>query len=161
MFNDDINVNFPPRLFPSWACRKDAKVSASVFTCHPKKRSTYKDVFNRTWKLKIIKDDKQSSSPRSFYASPLHGTTAWEAILLQTGDQNRILSKKFWSDQWAAAPLQRVANQWVALGGRFHPNQFKTGFYPPAIIEWRLPFSSGKILCFRSDVYFLYFSGSN
>ncbi len=26
-------------------------------------------------------------------------------------------------DQWAAAPHQRVANQWVAWRGRFHPNQ--------------------------------------
>ncbi len=24
------------------------------------------------------------------------------------------LSKRFWSGQWAAAPLQRVANQWIA-----------------------------------------------
>ncbi len=39
----------------------------------------------------------------------------------------------FWSDQLATAPLQRVDNQWVPWGGRFHPNQFKTTFYSPAI----------------------------
>ncbi len=30
------------------------------------------------------------------------------------------------SDQWAAAPLQRAANQWVAWGSRFHSNHFET-----------------------------------
>ncbi len=30
------------------------------------------------------------------------------AILLPTGGQIRILTTRFWSDQWAAAPLQRV-----------------------------------------------------
>ncbi len=41
-------------------------------------------------------------------------------------------------DQWAAAPLQWVANQWVAWEGRFHSNKFKPAFYPPAIMECRL-----------------------
>ncbi len=30
------------------------------------------------------------------------------------------------------------ANQWVAWRGRFYPNQWKTFFYPPAIMERRL-----------------------
>ncbi len=47
------------------------------------------------------------------------------------------------SDQWAASPLQRMANQRVAWEEvhRFHPNQFKTTFYLPAIVEC--------CLCFR------------
>ncbi len=52
--------------------------------------------------------------------------------------QSRILSKRFWSDQWAAAPLQEVANQWVVWKGRFHSNQLKNTFYPPAVIECRV-----------------------
>jgi hypothetical protein len=35
------------------------------------------------------------------------------------------MSKRFWPDQWEEAPLQRVANQWVAWEGRFLSNQFK------------------------------------
>ncbi len=53
-----------------------------------------------------------------------------------------ILSKRFWSDQWAAAPLRGVTNQWVAWGGRFHSNQLKTTLYPPAIFGYSLSFSS-------------------
>ncbi len=53
--------------------------------------------------------------------------------------QNWFLSKDICgSDQWAAVRLHRVANQWVAWGDRFHPNQFKTTFYLPAIVECRL-----------------------
>ncbi len=43
------------------------------------------------------------------------GPAALETIILQTGGQNRILSKRFLSHQWAAAPLQRVANQWDSI----------------------------------------------
>ena len=51
--------------------------------------------------------------------------------------------RRYGSDQWAAAPLQRVANHWVARWGRFHPNQFKTTFYQiPAIMECRLYLSA-------------------
>ncbi len=53
--------------------------------------------------------------------------------------------KRFGSDQWAAAPLQRVprvAYQWLAWGGRFHPNQFKTAFSPLAIMECRFCLSA-------------------
>jgi hypothetical protein len=57
------------------------------------------------------------------------------------GGQNRILSKRFWSDQWAAVQVQRVANQWVAWWGRFLQTSLKTKFFPPAIMEC-LPFSS-------------------
>jgi hypothetical protein len=40
------------------------------------------------------------------------------------GGQNRILSKRLWSDQLAAAPLQRVVDQWAAWEGRFYLNYF-------------------------------------
>ncbi len=54
----------------------------------------------------------------SFFSSP--GPAAQESI---TGGKlkNRILS-----NQWAAAPLQWVANWWVAFGGRFLSNQVVT-----------------------------------
>ncbi len=42
------------------------------------------------------------------------------ALLTRKGS---VWQKRFGSDQWAAALLQRVANQWVAWGGRFHSNQ--------------------------------------
>jgi hypothetical protein len=44
--------------------------------------------------------------------------------------------RDFGQNQWAAAPLQRVADQWVAWGGRFRSNQFKTTFYLLAIMEY-------------------------
>ncbi len=52
------------------------------------------------------------------------------SLLSRHFGQNRILSTRFLSDQWAAVPLQRVANQWVAWGGRFNSIQFKTAFNP-------------------------------
>jgi hypothetical protein len=67
-----------------------------------------------------------------------------ELVVCKTTDlflesQNRVFVKRYiyGSDQWAAAQLQRVSNQWVARGGRFHSNQFKTTFYLPAIMECR------------------------
>ncbi len=49
-----------------------------------------------------------------------------------------VYSKSIWSEQWAAVPLQRVANQWVSWEVIFHSNQFKTAFHTPAIMECRL-----------------------
>ncbi len=51
--------------------------------------------------------------------------------------QNPILVRP-----WAAAPLQRVAYQWVSWRGRFHSSQFITTFFPPAIMECRLCLSA-------------------
>ncbi len=51
-----------------------------------------------------------------------------------------FFQKRYGLDQWAAAPLQRVANQWVAWGFRIHPDQFQTTFYLQAMIECRLCF---------------------
>ncbi len=65
-------------------------------------------------------------------------------IQLQTVVKNWILSQRFGSDQWEASPLQRVANQWVAWGGRFHSNQFKNTFYHPAIMECNLCLSAPR-----------------
>ncbi len=62
----------------------------------------------------------------------------WGGSITDGWSINQILSKRFWPDQLAAAPLKRVAKQRVAWGGRFHSNQFKTSFYPPAIKEWCL-----------------------
>ncbi len=62
----------------------------------------------------------------------------------------RVVKTRFWSDQWAAAPLQLVANQWVSWKGRFHSNQFITTFTLPAIMECRLCLSalpSSSIVC--------------
>ncbi len=55
-----------------------------------------------------------------------------KTIKLQMGGQNRILSKRFWLDQWAAVQVQRVANQWVAWGGTVDSIQtsFKTKSFP-------------------------------
>jgi hypothetical protein len=63
----------------------------------------------------------------------------------QTGDQSQILSMRFWPEQpdhWATAPLQRLANHWVAWGGRFHSTQFKTALHLPAVMECRLCLST-------------------
>ncbi len=51
---------------------------------------------------------------------------------LLTSGQKQIMSKRFWPDQWEEAPLQRVANQWVAweAEGRFLSNQFNNYFLP-------------------------------
>ncbi len=64
-----------------------------------------------------------SLGPDSLFS--MTGPSAWEAHrkVVKTG----FCLKRFWSDQWAAATIQRVvANQRVALGGRFHSNQLKT-----------------------------------
>ncbi len=54
-----------------------------------------------------------------------------------------ILSKRFWSNQWAAAPLQRVANQWVTLGVDSIQTSLKTIFLPSNSNGMSsLPFSS-------------------
>ncbi len=45
--------------------------------------------------------------------------------------KNRILSKRFGSDQWTVAPVQRVANQWVAWWCKFHSNHLKDNFWSP------------------------------
>jgi hypothetical protein len=49
------------------------------------------------------------------------------------------------------AQLQQLANhgnQWVAGGGRFHSNQIKTTFYPPAIMERRVCLQKPKIIIY-------------
>jgi hypothetical protein len=63
---------------------------------------------------------------------------------LPIGSQLIFVKKRYGTDQWAATPLQQVANQWVAWGGtrRFHPSQFKTTFHLPSIMECRLCFSA-------------------
>ncbi len=67
------------------------------------------------------------------------------------------LPKRFWSDQWAAALFKPIANQWVAWGGRFHSNQFKTTFWPPPVIECRFSRSAlglGKLSSLSSTIEF-------
>ncbi len=89
--------------------------------------------------MKHISEAWRNNRSRRLYISVQKpGPAALEVIILQTGGLKRILSKRFWSDQWAAAPLQQVANQWVALGGRFNLNQVKTTLDPPEITECRL-----------------------
>ncbi len=69
---------------------------------------------------------------------PNHTTARKPDPILQMGVKIGFCLQRFWIDQCEAAPLQRVANQWVEWGGRFHRNQFKTTFYPTAIMECRI-----------------------